>query len=157
MSHPPKKKSWKICHSWLSEITCVVRISPLPVEFQSKMFTRRKCRRFVRLKFGMTAQQRQWRTNRKQMCQMSFYSSKIFLTSLYWWLNQPSWKIWRSNWVHLPPNRDENKKIFELPPASLFMLKQPTCVSWIMAIFPMDFLLHLFLVGHLRRSSRCPV
>ena len=27
-----------------------------------------------------------------------------------WWLNQPIWKIWSSNWGSSSPNRDEHKK-----------------------------------------------
>ena len=34
-----------------------------------------------------------------------------------WWLNQPIWKICSSNWI-ISPNRDEHKRLFELPPPS---------------------------------------
>ena len=36
-------------------------------------------------------------------------------TTTSWWLNQPCWKIWSSNWI-ISPNRGENKKSLKPPP-----------------------------------------
>ena len=37
-------------------------------------------------------------------------------TQASWWLNQPIWKVWSSNWI-VSPNRGEHKESLKPPPS----------------------------------------
>ena len=42
-----------------------------------------------------------------------------------WWLNQPIWKIWPSNWIIFPQGSGWKLQIFELPPPRTPCLTTP--------------------------------